>query len=399
MKKVLLVGLILGQGFGLMAQDDIEEKNLVTNPGFETFKPKGKLKKLKSIGVAQDWDSPTGLKADLYSMEAPEPAAAPKNAMGKEYPMDGDNYAGIVAYSYNNKQPRSYIQTQLLGPLTKGVDYCVKFHVSLSDLSKYAVNNLGMYIAKDPLVIETKEDIIFTKEKDLAKIAYHPENKVFNARYNWEPMCAVFKATGKEEYITIGNFSNNKDTKFEKLKKLSNFAGTQVPLAYYYIDKVQVFMLDDPSECDCSNQQNPAEATDHVIYHKDYTSEDGMTTEQQVKLATVYFDVLSSKVESMMEKDVDNIAGILKANESMKIKLHGHSDVDEMKAVIKDPENEMIKEIGMKRAEAVKGALVAKGIDGSRILLKSHDANEPASSEMTNLGKAKNRRVEFKIVE
>ena len=78
---------------------------------------------------------------DLFSKKKESPIGVPLNLYGKEHAKDGDNYAGIVAYSYNNKQPRTYLQSKLMKPLTGGIDYCVKFHLSLSDLSKYAIDN------------------------------------------------------------------------------------------------------------------------------------------------------------------------------------------------------------------------------------------------------------------
>ncbi len=394
MKKLFVFGLAGMFAIGAMAQDD---KNLITNPSFESS-GKGKLKKLKQISVAADWNSPTGLKADLYSTEAPMPCSAPDNTVGREHPMDGKRYAGIVAYSYNNKQPRTYIQTQLLGPLKKDVEYCVKFHVSLSDLSKYAVNNLGMYVSKDPLEIEAKTDIIFEKQKEFARVVHDPENKIFNGRYNWEPVCGVFKATGKEEYITIGNFYNNKDTKFQKLKKKADFKGTQIPTAYYYIDQVEVFIMDDPSECDCSNTMKTNETTS-TVYHKNYTSEDGFSVEEQIKLATVYFDNMKTDLEEAMLKDMDNMAAIMVANPEFKIELIGHTDKSEIEAAKKDPENEAYKDIANGRSEKVKAYLVDKGIDASRITIKKQDISQSSSQGESSLDKAKNRRVEFKLLD
>ncbi len=88
--------------------------------------------------------------------------------------------------------------------------------MSLSDLSKYAVNNVGAYLGKNPLEEESKTDIIFEKEKDFNQVVLIPGNKVINARYNWEPVCGVYKASGKEKFLVVGNFHNNKDTKLEK---------------------------------------------------------------------------------------------------------------------------------------------------------------------------------------
>ena len=376
-----------------VAQDD---DNLVTNPSFEST-GKGKLKKLKQITVAENWESPTGLNADLFDKTRALPCSAPKNSYGKEFPMDGNRYAGIVAYSYNNKEPRTYIQTQLLGSLTKDVEYCVKYYVSLSDLSKYAVNNLGAYIGKDPLEEESKTDIIFEKEKEFNQVVLIPGNKILNARYNWEPVCGVYKASGKEKFLVIGNFHNNKDTKWEKLKKLKNFQGTQIPKAYYYIDQVEVFIIEDIADCDCSNKMK-AKTLESMVYHKDFMSEDGYTIEEQIKLTTVYFDMLSVKIERLMVKDLDNLGTIMLGSPEFKLELTGLTDQAELDAQSSDPENENIKGLGTKRAEKVKAYLVEKGIEGSRILIKELDEGASNSKGATRLDRAKNRRVEVKLV-
>lgn len=393
MKKLVFFGLIVMFVFNTAAQDD---NNLVTNPSFEST-GRGKLKKLKQITVAENWESPTGLNADLFDKTKPLPCSAPNNSYGKEFPMDGNRYAGIVAYSYNNKEPRTYIQTQLLGSLTKDVEYCVKYYVSLSDLSKYAVNNLGAYVGKSPLEEESKTDIIFEKEKEFNQVVLIPGNKILNARYNWEPVCGVYKASGKEKFLVIGNFHNNKDTKWEKLKKLKNFQGTQIPKAYYYIDQVEVFVIEDMADCDCSNKMK-AKTLESMVYHKDFMSEDGYTVEEQIKLTTVYFDVLSVKIERLMVKDLDNLGTIMLGNAGFKLELTGLTDQEELDAQRSDPENEIIKELGKKRAEKVKAYLVEKGVEGSRVLIKELDEGASNSKGATRLDRAKNRRVEVKLV-
>ena len=73
---ILLLCLVLN----LNAQD---ENNLVLNPSFESID--GKLKKLTQINIANDWDSPTALKADLFSSSISGDIAVPKNIYGKEF--------------------------------------------------------------------------------------------------------------------------------------------------------------------------------------------------------------------------------------------------------------------------------------------------------------------------
>jgi OmpA-OmpF porin, OOP family len=390
MKKY--IGLTLGVviGFSAIAQTD---NNLVENGSFETLD--GKLKKDKQINVAKGWDSPTALKADLFSITKEGlPCYANSNKFGGESPAQGENFAGIIAYSYNNKEPRTYIQTKLVGPLKKDVEYCVKFYVSLGDLSKYAVNNLGVFFGKDKLSIDSKADIIFDKEKDVKQIRTNSENKVYNGRFNWEPVCATFKAQGKEEYITIGNFFNNKDTKFEKLKPATDFKGVQLPIAYYYIDNVQVFVMESPGDCDCSMSTGD-DKTQGVIYRKDFASKDGFTVDEQIKLATIYFDNLKTRIETMMMGDMENITKIMKEDASIKLEIIGHSEKSEVEFA---KTSEVHQGLARNRAQAVVDYFVSQGISADRFKIVSHDDTKPAATSDSELDKAKNRRVEFKLI-
>ncbi|MCB9188074.1 MAG: OmpA family protein [Flavobacteriales bacterium] len=394
MKKIFLIGTLACLGTLTIAQDG-DDKNLVQNPSFEALA--GKLKKTKQIDKAAEWDSPTALKADLFSTTTEGlPCGAPVNDYGKESPYDGSNYAGIVMYSYNNKEPRTYLQSKLIAPLRKDVTYCVKFYVSLSDLSKYAVNNFGMYFSKDGLTLEEKGDIIIDKEKERESIALNTDNRVYNERYNWIPVCGTYTASGKENFITIGNFYNNKETQYEKLKKLENFNGTQIPTAYYYIDQIEVFIMEDPAECACNQAQN--DVTESVVYNKNTASEDGFSIDEQVKLATVYFDVKKSKLEPNMVGDLDILAGSMKANPEYKLKIHSHLDADEGAIVRKDPEDPICKDLDVNRAKVVKDYLISKGVEESRIAVETHKDKEQVAFGTTTLDHAKNRRVEFELV-
>ncbi len=398
MKNIITLSILGCLTLTTQAQED-DDNNLIDNPSFEIIDGKiSKLSKLKKIEMAKDWTSPTAMKADLFSKKAKEVATAPDNVYGREFPMDGDNYAGIVAYSYNNKEPRTYIQTEFIGPLKKDVEYCIKYYVSLSDLSKYGVNNLGMYVSKTPIEIESKEDIIFEKAKEIAHVVVPSDNSVKMARYNWEPVCGIYKASGKEKYLIIGNFKNNKDTKYEKLKKKPDIKGTQMPKAYYYVDNIEVFVLENPEDCDCSNKKEES-IGESVIYHKQFTSEDGFTLEQQVKFSTIYFDNLNTDIDPIMETDLENLVKLLKENPEIKIEVNAHADKDEVVAAAKQPDNEKWQKIDEKRAEVIKEYLVKNGIDESRLIVKSHSSLRSASDGTSALDKAKNRRVEFKIVE
>ena len=102
--------------------------------------------------------------------------------------MKGTGYAGILAYSYKNKSPRSYLQVQLTEKLEAGKEYCVQYHVSLADLSKYACNHLAVAIT-DKAVTANNSDVLkvesFIESRKL---------KIYETQFYWTPICGVFKA-------------------------------------------------------------------------------------------------------------------------------------------------------------------------------------------------------------
>jgi outer membrane protein OmpA-like peptidoglycan-associated protein len=376
----------------LIAQD---QKNLVKNPSFEIID--GKLKKPGQIDIAEDWFSPTALKADLFSKTKQGPIGVPDNNYGKEFAKDGANYAGVVAYSYNNNKPRTYLQAQLSKSLTSGVDYCVKFNLSLSDLSKYAIDKIGIHISPDAVSLDRKGDIIFTdRSGEFSSVITGLGSKVYSKRYNWETVCGIYHAEGKEKFITIGNFYNGKDTKAEKLKKLPEFSVVQFPEAYYYIDNVEVLMISDETECDCVNSTKKKKES--IVYQSSFVDNGAsLTVEQKLKRYTIYFDVESSNIEDSFEETLDKIVTLLKDNSSLSIQINGHTDKAEKEAIKDDPENDNLIKLGMYRADNIKKFLTNNGIDSKRLSPFDAGAEAPASPGLSRLSLAKSRRVEFII--
>ncbi len=390
---LLLISTLLISGF-TFAQDDEDDKNIVQNPGFESTD--GKLKRQKQIEVAKYWSSSTGLAADLFSssLKGDVPIAAPKNFAGTEKPLEGNNYAGVYMYVYNAKAPRTYITTELLAPLKKGMDYCISYSVSLADLSKYAVNNLGAYMSKSmkELEKEGKVDIVL-KEDDLENVILYPENKVFNQQYNWEKICGVYSASGGEKYLTIGNFFPQRGTKFEKMKLPPGMKGTQQPVAYYYIDEVKVFLLDSIEECQCNKKSHDVRTK--YVYTKQYISEKEFAPEEKVAHSTIYFDYLKPKLEPSYVKDLERIVEVMNANPDAKLEIHSHSDSEEFEYAKKSPANA---DLAKRRADKVAEYLSEKGISKTRLIIKVFDADKPATGGTTEFDMAKSRRVEFKLV-
>ena len=375
-----------------MGQDN---NNLVLNSSFESIE--GKLKKLSQINFASDWQSPTALNADLFSKSIKGDISVPENIYGKEYPKDGDNYAGILTFSYNNKKPRTYLQTKLIKSLTSGLDYCINVHLSLADLSRYAIDNIGIHFSETPLSLDKKGDIIFSDKSELDKVLKDEENKIFKSRYKWEKICGIYQADGKEKYITIGNFYNNKDTKYEKLLKPKDLNGVQIAEAYYYIDKVEVRLIEDPASCNCNNDGR--KKRESIIYHLEVDIDESLPLDLKLQKHSIYFDVENYSLDPMFEDKLNNIVKILKENPDLKLSINGHTDNLESEAIKEDPENNKLINLGSYRSKSVKDFLMKSGITSERLNTRDIKSDKPASKGTSMFSMAKNRRVEFIIIE
>ena len=78
---------------------------------------------------------------------------------------------------------------------------------------------------------------------------------------------------------------------------------------------------------------------------------------------------------------------------SMTIELRGHTDSNNSTG---DPQYNQ--KLSQARAEAVRDAMIAAGIDGSRISAKGYGESVPVATNDTAEGRQKNRRTEFVIL-
>ena len=120
------------------------------------------------------------------------------------------------------------------------------------------------------------------------------------------------------------------------------------------------------------------------------TSESTMNSIES-KLPTIYFAFDKYNITPNMQEKIDNAAELgKKVASDYKVKLEGNCD--------EWGSDEYNFALGLRRANAVKKALVADGIDASRISMVSYGKSNPVCTAHTRACWAKNRRVNFKLL-
>lgn len=117
--------------------------------------------------------------------------------------------------------------------------------------------------------------------------------------------------------------------------------------------------------------------------------ENGCLDLNKVKLEGVNFVTASDVLQKRATQLLDAVVGTLKAYPGINVEIDGHTDSQDKKG-----QNQSLSE---RRAKSVQKYLVSKGIDANRLSTKGFGATVPAATNDTAEGRAKNRRVEFKV--
>lgn len=103
----------------------------------------------------------------------------------------------------------------------------------------------------------------------------------------------------------------------------------------------------------------------------------------------IEFETGSAKIKKSSNKILDDVVNIMKENPTWKLSINGHTD--------NKGNAEKNQKLSEDRAASVKAYLENKGIEAERLSSAGFGQDQPVADNKTAAGRAKNRRVEFKV--
>lgn len=237
MKRLVLMAALITLSARLSAQS-----NQVPNSSFENpvACPSSAQFSNLMIVCVPTWVSPNEGSPDYYNLCATNQYfGTVNNVYGGQPPYSGEGYVGMYFFSLNQPEGREYIQVQLTEPIQAGVRYQVGFHVSLAELSLYAVSSIGAHLSVDA---------IQGNEFDVLEVEPHIQNLAGNIiadTSGWVLITDTFtsRTGGGEQWLTIGNFNYAGQSDTFRHQPIHPDMGNFFH-SYYYIDDVSVVALD-----------------------------------------------------------------------------------------------------------------------------------------------------------
>jgi OmpA-OmpF porin, OOP family len=351
-----------------------KSQNLVANGSFEekAYCPSNfNQQQLKSVS---SWSQLNEGTPDHFH-RCSEKVGVPKNIFGYQEAQEGDSYIGMAVYSPSQRNYREYLTSKLVRPLLAGEMVCIEMYISTADYSKYVTDDFGLILSNEKLKQDRNQ--VIAQRYTLGNPALH----MLDAFEDWVLISDVYTALGGEEFVTVGCFRIDKELKILSRTKESG-AKEDNKWSYVYVDNVSVKSIGKREECSCENDIIRSMVVDPPLELSEY---------DKVKLDAIYFDFDKDELTEESIKELEELYGLLRKNKAMYIEIDGHTDI------IGNGEYNI--GLSQRRAERVIDYLVKKGIAKDRLTIKAYGSTLPAAENETEEGRARNRRVEFQVLE
>ncbi|PKP04777.1 MAG: hypothetical protein CVU11_03435 [Bacteroidetes bacterium HGW-Bacteroidetes-6] len=373
---------------GLFSQD-----NLIYNGGFETYRncPEDYVHYLEGVTeLVPGWSINNTSTPDYFNRcSIRSKVGVPVNFAGNMEPRTGNAYVGMILRADSSRYPYSrgyneHLQAIITMPLERNHLYYFEFYYVLSKNSGIASNGLSVYLSSSkPLFDEAAESFTFIPQLEM------PRDSVLDDRHEWSKFSGVFRASGEEKYVTIGNFTNYSELTYETLIE---DASTEIhSFAYYLFDDFRLIPVNSISQYSCTVIMNQLDSFPPATFsNNDTLFMEDIEIGETIILRNVYFEFDKTELLPYSFAELNKIYDILEQYPNMKIEISGHTD-----NIGSESYNQALSEA---RAKAVLEYLYLKGIDLKRMRYIGYGSKIPIADNLLPEGRQLNRRVEIKIL-
>lgn len=366
----------------LTISGEVYSQNLVINPGFEESDTIAIKKTFENLLCLTGWNFKVfDTRSEYLGTQTPYGnfRYAAKVNIGLN-PKSGYMMVEINTLNFTierNKRPKSqtFIAGKLKKPLIKDKSYYFEMWYSLNWFGNHASNNIGVWFS----------DSITFKNADRASIKpdLNSDCILYTNPAQWKKLSAIFVAKTNANMFVIGNFSNDENTwkirienpvQYYNKEEWDKLRGTTT-ISSYFIDDIIVRQEDTKPmiiSFGCDDKFDKIEAG------------------QLLQLDNIYFETNKARLLSQSTIQLDELFLVLNQKPTLEIEIRGHTDNSGNITF-----NQVLSE---NRAKAVFDYLVLKGISPGRLSYVGFGATEPIAPNDTSANKAKNRRVEIKVI-
>lgn len=236
-------------------------QNLVPNPSFEsdTSSPIRFWPTANDPGsrVVEGWTCPTRATADYFNSDLSfidfSPVLLAHSGQGRAAVI-----CGLGQQLPESRNYKEYIQAQLLQPLEAGKTYQISFWMALDRAASYTAPGIGAYLSGSAITSNGKERLPFRPQ-----VRY---TQLLRSADGWVQVSGTYKASGGEQHLTIGSFSDTAVVPVYVLGQSywSGSASMHIRRgAYVYIDDVCV-AEQTPKGCFCQLPTETEETPDPI---------------------------------------------------------------------------------------------------------------------------------------
>jgi outer membrane protein OmpA-like peptidoglycan-associated protein len=350
-------------------------QNLVVNPGFEQLKPGiAAITESGSINSVVGWSSPN----------LGEPEVFGSNSTGNVYDSYGDSWnfkakGGKMVGAINVLETREYLQGTLSQPLTVGKKYHFWFYVHYHCSG---ANNIGIAFLPSPANLKSDGVLKLTPVAVQKEVAEYSKTEI------WALVRDSFIAYQPYQNFIIGNFSSDSETKTKG--GINHF--------FAYVDDIAVvesFDQTTPMPGTVSKEKEAEKWTKNAAKVEAMTKNPSAVIDEKnegaVTLSNLEFKANSAELLPASLDEIDNIVAQMKRKATLKIEITGHTS--------SEGEADFNQKLSEQRAKTVRNELLKRGIPAERVIAQGKGESEPLVPETDEASRAKNRRVEFKVIQ